>query len=157
VSRAPRLLIALLSLAASLSCVAPAVAESGASSSALPELPELNVAKPENPFYRFEIVSLGSYPITLFYVGFAFDLERYYANDFSSSYIPLVSSSSLTDSDRWARLGAALGVSFLVGAIDAIIHDSKVKAAKRLHAASLEASANASAARAAAEPAASSP
>jgi hypothetical protein len=112
---------------------------SPAASSALPELSELNEEKPENPFYRFEIVSLGSYPITLFYVGLALDFKRYYDNGFNSAYAPLVSDGSLADSDRWVRLGAALGVSCLVGAIDAIIHDSKVKAAKRLRAAETEA------------------
>lgn len=141
----PRFLLALLSLAASLCCAVPANAQAASSaasaspSTALPELSDLHATKSENPYYRFEIVSLGSYPITLFYVGLAFDFKRYCDNGFSSSYIPLVSSGSLTDSDRWVRLGSALGVSCLVGVIDAIIHDAKVKAAKRLLAAETEA------------------
>jgi len=62
----------------------------------------------------------------------------------------------LTDNDRWGRLGAALCVSCVVGAIDAIIHDSKVKAAKRQRATEA-ASEDAAKADAEAEPAASAP
>jgi hypothetical protein len=100
-------------------------------------LPRLDQEKSENPFLRFEIVSLGSYPITLFYTGFAFDLQRYLANGRDSAYAPWpfkgTYSASLSTSERLTRLGVALGVSFAVGAVDAIIHASKVKAAKRLH------------------------
>jgi hypothetical protein len=170
-------LLALLSLAASLCFAANASAEtttpsnpssaspasstvaasaSPTASPALPELSEVNEGKPENPFYRFEIVSLGSYPITLFYVGLAFDFKRYSDNGFDSAYVPLFSDDSLTDSDRWVRLGAALCVSCVVGAIDAIIHDSKVKAAKRLRAAEADAAA-AAASKAEPEPSAASP
>jgi hypothetical protein len=175
--RAPHRLLLLLSFAVSLCFAARATAEavtpsnpsstspsassaaSPAASSALPELSELNEEKPENPFYRFEIVSLGSYPITLFYMGLAFDFKRYYDNGFNSAYAPLISDDSLTDSDRWVRLGAALCVSCVVGAIDAIIHDSKVKAAKRLRAAEAAGADDAAgaAAKAKAEPAASAP
>ena len=96
-------------------------------------------AKPENPFSRFEIVSLGSFPIMLFYTGFTFDLGRYVANGFSASYAPWPFqneySAALTDSDRLTRIGAALGASMVVGAIDAYLHAEKLKKARRLHAA----------------------
>jgi hypothetical protein len=92
--------------------------------------------KPENPYSRFEIVSLGSFPIILFYTGFVFDLERYAANDFDSSYAPWPFQSAysvaLSDSDRLTRIGAALGGCMIVGAIDAYLHAVKVKKAKRL-------------------------
>jgi len=173
VCRAPRLLLLLFALAASICFATSATAEGVASSnpsstsppaspaapSALPELSDLNEEKPEDPFYRFEIVSLGSYPITLFYAGLVLDFERYYENGFNSAYIPLASDDSLTDNDRWVRLGAALCVSCVVGAIDAIIHYSKVKAAERLQAAEAVGTddATGAAAKAKSEPASSSP
>jgi hypothetical protein len=104
-------------------------------------LPRLDQEKPENTFLRFEIVSLGSYPITLFYTDFAFDLQRFFANGRDPAYAPWpfkgTFSASLDDSQRLTRLGVALGVSFAVGTIDAIIHASKVKAANRLREARL--------------------
>jgi hypothetical protein len=92
--------------------------------------------KAENPFSRFEIVSLGSFPITLFYAGFVFDLQRYFANGRDSKYAPWpfknAYSATLTDSDRILRLSCALGASFVVGVADAFLHAKKQKAAERL-------------------------
>jgi hypothetical protein len=130
------LLLGMTALAAQ---AAPAVPAPG--SPAEDALPKLEQEKAENPISRFEIVSLGSYPITLFYVGFAFDLQRWFANGRDANYAPWPfnggSSVALTDSQRLTRLGAALGVSFAVGAVDAIIHAGKVKAAERLREARL--------------------
>lgn len=97
-------------------------------------LPQLQDEKAENPFSRFEIVSLGSLPITVFYVDLGFDLQAWIASGYDSAYTPIVSAtnSSLNDTQRLQRLGVALGVACVIGAIDAIIHASKVKAAKRL-------------------------
>jgi hypothetical protein len=99
-------------------------------------LPLAVSAKPENPYSRFEIVSLGSFPFMLFYTGFVFDLGRYAANSFDSSYAPWpfqgAYSVALSDSDRLTRIGAALGASMVVGAIDAYLHAAKLKKAKRL-------------------------
>jgi hypothetical protein len=93
-------------------------------------------AIPENPFRRFEIVSLGAFPIMLFYSGFFFDLQRYFANDFNSLYAPWPFQSStsapLTDADRYTRIGAALGACAVVGLIDAYLHHLKVAKAERL-------------------------
>ena len=133
---------------------APATVPATASTSPLPTTPApvqvapanhddlLSVAvpaKPENPFSRFEIISLGSFPIMLFYTGFTFDLGRYVANSFNASYAPWPFqneySVALTDSDRLTRIGAALGASMVVGAIDAYLHAEKLKKARRLHAA----------------------
>jgi hypothetical protein len=90
----------------------------------------------ENPFRRFEIVSLGSFPILLFYSDFSFDLGRYFANGFDSAYTPWPFknqySAPISDSERLTRIGAALGASIVVGAIDAYIHNEKSKKAKRL-------------------------
>ena len=109
---------------------APAAA---ASSTALPLAP----SGPENPFRRFEIVSLGTFPIMLFYSDFGFDLQRYSAHNFDSLYAPWPikspTSAPLTDSERYARIGVALGACVIVGAIDAYFHAMKVRKARRLH------------------------
>jgi hypothetical protein len=109
-----------------------AAAAPAAAAAALPVVP----AGPENPFRRFEIVSLGAFPIMLFYSGFCFDLERYIANGYNSQYAPWPFqnqySAPLTDADRYTRIGAALGACVVVGAIDAYIHAMKVKKARRL-------------------------
>jgi hypothetical protein len=94
-------------------------------------LPDLDEGKPENPFLRFEIVALGSYPITLFYSDLGFDFYRYAQNNYSSTYIPLFNSIALKDSERWSRLGVALGISAFVGLVDAVIHLYKVNEARR--------------------------
>jgi hypothetical protein len=112
---------------------APLVAQKSPNADAL-AVPE--EAKSENPLLRLEIVSLGSYPITLFYVGFIYDIKRYYDNGRDSAYAPWPFRGSnavpLDNSERMTRLGAALGISLSVGIIDAVIHASKVKKAKRL-------------------------
>ena len=110
----------------------PSAAGSGSVSSIFPTAS----AKPENPFRRFEIVSLGAFPIMLFYSDFFFDLDRYAANGFNYLYVPwpfkTQSSAPLTDSDRYARIGAALGACVVVGAVDAYLHAMKIKKAQRL-------------------------
>jgi hypothetical protein len=114
---------------------AKAADASKAAASALPTDEDV-VKPPENPLLRFEIVSLGSFPITVFYTDFLFDLALYFSNGFDSNYAPWPfngsSSSSLTDNESLVRLGAALGLSLTVGAVDWLIHSSKLKAQKRL-------------------------
>ena len=110
---------------------APASAPAPAASATPP------VAPPENFFRRFEIVSLGAFPIMLFYSDFGFDLQRYFAHNFDSLYAPWPlkspSSAPLTDADRYARIGVALGACVIVGGIDAYFHAMKVRKARRLH------------------------
>jgi hypothetical protein len=145
IPRRAALLLFLLLCAACLGAqAAPAPAALAPAAQAAPAgdaLPKLEQAKAENPVSRFEIVSLGSYPITLFYVDFAFDFQSWLAHGRDANYAPWpvkgVFSTSLTDSQRLTRLGAALGLSFAVGAVDAIIHAKKVKAAERLREARL--------------------
>jgi hypothetical protein len=99
--------------------------------------------KEENLLSRLEIVSLGSFPIMLFYTGFVFDIGRLVANNFDSQYAPWpfqsAYSAPLTDSERLTRLGAALGASLVVGGIDLYLHTAKLKKARRLHEAAAEA------------------
>lgn len=128
--------VPLAAQSASGSTAAPGAAAASSTAAAPGEeaLPQLEQVKTENPFSRFEIVTLGSFPITIFYVGLGFDFQTWIASGYDSAYAPIFSAknSSLNDSQRLQRLGIALGVSCLVGTIDAIIHASKVKAAKRL-------------------------
>jgi hypothetical protein len=114
-------------------------------------------AKAEHPLLRFEIVTLGSYPISMFYVGFAYDIMRYYDNGRDPAYAPWPfnsgsSSVALDNSERVERLKAALYFSISVGLIDAVIHASKVKKAKRLREAMMMAAPAAAEASAAPEP-----
>jgi hypothetical protein len=96
-------------------------------------------AKPENPWRRFEIVSVGAFPISLFYMGFGFDLGGYIGSGFDSRYAPwpFQSSASVlpTDSQRVVRIASAVGLSLVIGGIDAIIHAAKIKAEARREAA----------------------
>jgi hypothetical protein len=100
-------------------------------------LPMLPPEQDENPYSRLEIVSLGSFPILLFYSGFAFDLQRFFANGLDPAYAPWpfqnAYSAPLTDSDRGVRLGVALGASLVVGCVDAYLHAAKLRKARRLH------------------------
>ena len=118
--------------AASTAATLPVATAAAVSSTAPPFAP----TAPENPFRRFEIVSLGAFPIMLFYSDFGFDLQRYSAHNFDSLYTPWPfkspTSAPLTDSERYARIGVALGACVIVGAIDAYFHAMKVKKAKRL-------------------------
>ena len=82
---------------------------------------------------RFEIVSLGSFPIMIFYTGFVFDLALYIPNGYDSYYMPwpLAStysySANLPETDREKRILVALGGCAVVGIIDAVIHAEKIK------------------------------
>ncbi|MDA8424738.1 MAG: hypothetical protein M0Z80_01255 [Treponema sp.] len=111
----------------------------GASPSALPPGFGPTDTKPEDPWRRFEIISIGAFPISLFYMGFGFDLGGYIGSGFDSRYAPwpFQNSSSIlpTDSQRLGRIGAAIGLSLVIGGIDAIIHQAKIKAEARREAA----------------------
>ncbi len=136
----------LMSLAASapLSAQLQTPASSSAAPSAAPAAAAVAPASdlllapsaPENPLRRFEIVSLGAFPIMLFYSDFGFDLQRYFAHNFDSFYAPWPfknpTSAPITDLDRYTRIGAALGACMIVGGIDAYIHAMKVRKARRL-------------------------
>jgi hypothetical protein len=98
--------------------------------------PVSDAPKPENPWSRFEIVSFGSLPIALFYADFMFDLARFAQNGWDVAYAPWplksTGSATLTDSERITRIGAAVGLSLAVGAVDWFIRDRNARAAKRL-------------------------
>jgi hypothetical protein len=139
-SRAAAIAAVLLLLAAGFPRAAGAQAQQSGSA-----IPLTAPAKPENPYSRFAIVSLGSFPIMIFYTDFAIDMGNmllhlsdpnygYYAPwPFKTqlSYVPPDTAPIGRDS-KAGRLAAALGACLVVGAIDAYIHANKVKKAQRL-------------------------
>lgn len=81
--------------------------------------------KRENGLRRFEILAFGSFPIALFYTNFGFELGAYIQSNFDSRYAPWPFSgeytSSISDSERFGRMGVAVGISLLVAGVDAIL------------------------------------
>lgn len=81
--------------------------------------------KRENGLRRFEILAFGSFPIALFYTNFGFELGAYIQSNFDSRYAPWPFSgeqtSSISDSERFGRMGVAAGLSLLVAGVDAIL------------------------------------
>lgn len=135
---AAAILLSLGLVAVAAAQTAPAKTAAAQAASPGDPIPVTYVAKAENPLNRFEIVSLGSFPIMLFYTGFFSDLALYIANFPDPIYLPWPMkneksySATLTDSERVTRIGIALGASVLVGGVDAYLHAVKVKKAKRL-------------------------
>lgn len=79
----------------------------------------------ENGIRRFEILAFGSFPILLFYTNLGFEIGTYAQSGFDPLYAPWPFSGELTtsisDSERFGRMGVAAGLSLLVAGIDAII------------------------------------
>ena len=108
----------------------------GASPSALPQgFP----APQENFFRRFEIIALGSLPITLLYTNIGFQLYHFVDNDFDMSWAPWPfegeNTDSITDSERFTRIGIAAGVAVAVAGVDALVRYLQARKAERLAAA----------------------
>jgi hypothetical protein len=85
---------------------------------------------------RFEIITLGSFPIVLFYTRLGFDLNRYIKSASSPegadpSFRPWpfknINSYKPTDSEQWLYISIAAGVSVLVGVVDYILVKVKYK------------------------------
>jgi hypothetical protein len=74
---------------------------------------------------RFETVAVGSFPISMFYVGFGFDMAAYASNNFNSLFAPWPfknpQAPALTDSEKVYRLSGALILSLSVAVIDALL------------------------------------
>lgn len=74
---------------------------------------------------RFEIVSLGAFPILLFYTRFAADMQRYISNHLDGVFVPWPfkneNSYTPTDSEQISYVLTAAGLSLAFGAIDAIL------------------------------------
>lgn len=80
---------------------------------------------PENFFRRFEIIALGSYPITMLYTSFSFSMASYIQHDFSATYAPWPFNSSSVDTttteEHLTRMGVAACVSLAIAGVDAVI------------------------------------
>ena len=74
---------------------------------------------------RFETVAVGSFPISMFYVGFGFDMAAYASSNFNSLYAPWPfknpQAPALTDSEKVYRLSGALILSVGIAVIDALL------------------------------------
>jgi len=79
---------------------------------------------------RFEIISLGAFPILLFYTRFAYDTSLFIksgidGDGFDSRYAPWPfrneSSYAPTSEEQMARIFTAAGLSLALGTIDALI------------------------------------
>jgi hypothetical protein len=75
-----------------------------------------------NSLRRFEIVSLGSFPILLFYSRIALDLGRFAGNGFDASYAPWPFRNEFSykpdNSEQWLAVKVAFGLSLGVGVLD---------------------------------------
>ncbi|MDP2816325.1 MAG: hypothetical protein Q8O19_06575 [Rectinemataceae bacterium] len=73
---------------------------------------------------RFEIISVGAFPIMLFYTDLGFGIGRYLSSGFDSRYAPwpFRDSSSILpdDSERLVRIGVAAGISFAIAIFDLV-------------------------------------
>jgi len=72
---------------------------------------------------RFEIISLGAFPILLFYTRFGLDLKRYAEHGFDAEYAPWPfkneNSYAVTDDEQMISIATAAGLSLTFGALDA--------------------------------------
>lgn len=102
-------------------------------------LPQGFSAPQENFFRRFEIIALGSLPITLLYTNVGFQLYHFMDNDFDMSWAPWPfegeNTDSITDSERFTRIGIAAGAAVVVAGVDALIRYLQARKAERLSAA----------------------
>jgi len=78
-----------------------------------------------NTVRRYEIVSLGAFPILLFYTRFGFEIQRFIQSGFSASYVPWPfkneSSYVPTDEEQLQSVLTAAGLAIAFGALDAIL------------------------------------
>ena len=122
--------------AASGSGVQPASPTAAVAPAALPQ----GFSTPqENFFRRFEIIALGSLPITLLYTNVGFQLYHFIDNGFDMSWAPWPfegeNTDSITDSERFTRIGIAAGAAVAVAGVDALIRYLQARKAERLAAA----------------------
>lgn len=73
---------------------------------------------------RYEVIAIGSYPITFFATSLIYDFSIYAANDFSPQYSM---GSQRSSSDIGIIIGSAAAVSLVIATIDLIINTSKRK------------------------------
>ncbi len=78
-----------------------------------------------NTIRRYEIVSLGAFPILLFYTRFGFEIQRFIQNGFASAYVPWPfkneNSYVPTDEEQLQSVLTAAGLTVAFGVLDAIM------------------------------------
>ena len=88
-------------------------------------LPAVAKSFTETPIGRFETIAVGSFPITLFYVGFGFDLAAYAQNGFDSAYAPWpfksANAPAPSPTNLEMRLGTAVALSLSIAVLDQIL------------------------------------
>jgi len=76
-------------------------------------------------FGRIGIIAAGSFPLSLLYTNFGFDIWKYAATGWDSRYAPWPFTNQYSvepaTAERTLRLGVAVGVSLLVGIADALL------------------------------------
>lgn len=74
---------------------------------------------------RFEIVSLGAFPLLLSYTRLAVDIARFVGNDFAAGYTPWpfkpTNAVPFTAEEQWSCIFVAAGLAAAFGLADAII------------------------------------
>lgn len=122
----PSRLLGLLALAVAMTGAVWPQSSATASVSAVPE----PYTKDEFPSWavglrRYEIVSLGAFPLLLFYTRFGFDLKRFIDSGFSAEYAPWPfkneNSYEATDDEQLTSVLTAAGLSLAFGAADALM------------------------------------
>jgi hypothetical protein len=73
---------------------------------------------------RYEVIALGSYPVTFFASSLIYDFSLYAMNDFNPAYSM---GSQRDSSDIGIIVGSAVGVSLVLATVDLIINIHKRK------------------------------
>ncbi|MFZ4617890.1 MAG: hypothetical protein ACOYM2_17050 [Rectinemataceae bacterium] len=125
-----RRLVAILCICLTVGVAASAAAESAATAPDWGRLTRRLFT--ETDPLRFEKIAVGSLPLSLMYVGFAFDIGNWLLNGFSASYAPWpfksLSSPALSDREKYTRLSMAALISLTVAVIDALaIPEARVR------------------------------
>ncbi len=80
---------------------------------------------------RFEIVSIGVFPIMLFYTRFSFDVYRYVANGFDTVYAPWPFRNEFsykpTDAEQYQMVLVAGVTSLIFAGVDAFLYYQKAR------------------------------
>ena len=77
---------------------------------------------------RFEIITIGSYPITFFVTSLIYDFSIYANNDFDPTYSM---GTQRSREDIALIMGSAAGASALIGTIDMIINIAQRKSREK--------------------------
>ena len=84
--------------------------------------------KPVFSLGRFVTLSVGTFPFAYFYTNFVFDIAKFAISGFDTTYAPWPfnsdSSSTVTTSENFVRLGVSAGLCLAVGVLDIFLpHD----------------------------------